>query len=160
MPPDRLSLLKCHDRIRPKTRRSIKKVDTGYKKIETTYKRRAFLLCYLTAFFAAANDENDTGQKSVWKTQKRLIISVPKRQNVGFDIWVLIWGVLRFFFTCLCRRMCLTHTHVAFLIDRSSKEKRQWLILKVNETSIEKSESKAGLKNIFPATPVPGFAKS
>ena len=122
MPPDRLSLLKCHDRIRPKTRRSIKKVDTGYKKIETTYKRRAFLLCYLTAFFAAANDENDTGQKSVWKTQKRLII----------------WGVL-WFFTCLCRRMCLTHTHVAaFLIDRSSKERRQWFILKVNETSIEK----------------------
>ena len=123
MPSDRLSLLKCHDRIRPKTRRSIKKVDTGYKKIETTYKRRAFLLCYLTAFFAAANDENDTGQKSVWKTQKRLII----------------WGVL-WFFTCLCRRMCLTHTHVAFLIERSSKERRQLFILKVNETSIEKQE--------------------
>ena len=122
MPSDRLSLLKCHDRIRPKTRRSIKKVDTGYKKIETTYKRRAFLLCYLTAFFAAANDENDTGQKSVWKTQKRLII----------------WGVL-WFFTCLCRRMCLTHTHVAFLIERSSKERRQLFILKVHETSIEKS---------------------
>ena len=126
MLPNRLptllcSLLKCHDRIRPKTRRSIKKVDTGYKKIETTYKRRAFLLCYLTAFFAAANDENDTGQKSVWKTQKRLII----------------WGVL-WFFTCLCRRMCLTHTHVAFLIDRSSKERRQLFFLKVNETSIVK----------------------
>ena len=114
MPPDRLSLLKCHDRIRPKTRRSIKKVDTGYKKIETTYKRRAFLLCYLTAFFAAANDENDTGQKSVWKTQKRLII----------------WGVL-WFFTCLCRRMCLTHTHVPHWSKQQRKasvvhSKSQW----------------------------------